>query len=83
MESQFAANGTLGIGLIHRSDAKPRINLIERVIAYIVKKSCYFEDISGSTLSGEFRTFGRGRMPAAVNPELPRIGRPPQTPLQH
>lgn len=77
-ENQFAAKGTLGIGLIHRSDVRLRVNLIERVIAYIVKKSCNFQELSGSTLSGEFHTFGRGQMPAAVNPEQPRIGRPPK-----
>lgn len=82
-ENQFAANGTLGIGLIHRFDVRLRVNLIERVVAYIVKKNCHFEELSQRTLSGEFRSFGRGKMPPAINPEQPRLGRPPRTPLQH
>lgn len=77
-EKQFAANGTLGIGLIHRSDERLRVNLIERVIGYIVKKSSHFQELSGLTLSGEFRSFGRGRMPDAIDPQLPRLGRPPE-----
>ena len=77
-ENQFAANGTLGIGLIHRSDERLRVNLIERVIGYIVKKSSHFQELSGLTLSGEFRSFGRGRMPAAIDLDQPRIGRPPK-----
>ncbi|CAM8623109.1 Inovirus Gp2 [Comamonadaceae bacterium] len=81
-ENQFAARGTLGIGLIHRSDVKLRVNLIERVVAYLVKKSSYFNEISSLTLSGRFRSFGRGEMPPPIDPEAPRRGRPPSTPLQ-
>jgi hypothetical protein len=82
-ENHFAANGTLGIGRIHRYDVRLRVNLIERVVSYIVKKSCYFSELSKSTLSGEFRAFGKGKMPPGIDATRPRLGRPPTTPLQH
>lgn len=82
-EKKFSDMGTLGIGLIHRSDVGLRVNLIERVVGYIVKKSCHFNEHSALTLSGEFRSFGRGMMPSAIDLAQPRLGRPPQTPLQH
>ncbi len=76
-KEKFASRGTLGIGMIHRNDVALRINLIERVAAYITKKSSAFDIRSGRTESGDFRTFGKSWMPKPLNPTLPRRGRPP------
>lgn len=65
-EDRFAARGELGIGLIGRHDTDLRINLIERVIAYLVKKSCIIEERSELTDSGRVRTFGRSWPPVVV-----------------
>ena len=69
--------GKLGIGMIHRNDVRLRINLIERVAAYITKKCSTFDAQSSRTESGEFRTFGKSQMPKPLDPSVPRRGRPP------
>jgi hypothetical protein len=68
---------SLGIGMIHRDNMALRINLIEKVAAYITKKCSVFDLQSGRTDSGEFRTFGKSRMPTPLDPTIPRRGRPP------
>jgi hypothetical protein len=65
-ENKFSARGELGIGLIGRHDTNLRINLIERVIAYLVKKSCIIEERSELTTSGRVRTFGCSFPPVVV-----------------
>lgn len=74
----FINTGTLGIGVIHRADHQLRVNLIERVVAYLLKKSSVFDEQSKVTVSGQFRTFGKSAMPPPIDPSQPRIGRPPQ-----
>jgi hypothetical protein len=69
--------GKLGIGMIHRDDEQLRINLIEKVAGYITKKCSTFDVYSGSTESGEFRTFGKSQMPKPIDTSVPRRGRPP------
>ena len=69
--------GCLGIGMIHRNDRDLRINLIEKVATYLTKSSTVFTIRSNSTTSGEFRTFGKSRMPKPLDPNVPRRGRPP------
>ena len=69
--------GNLGIGMIHRDDVQLRINLIEKVAAYITKKCSTFDVQSSRTESGEFRTFGKSQMPKPLDPSVPRRGRPP------
>ncbi len=76
-KDRLAMSGLLGIGMIHRDDVPTRINLIERVAAYITKKPYAWNVESGRTESGEFRTFGRSWMPQPFNPDVPRRGRPP------
>lgn len=68
--------GQLGIGMIHRDDVPLRINLIERVAAYITKKPIMFHVQSGRTESGGFRCFGRSQMPPQMDHNAPRRGRP-------
>lgn len=81
-EAKFTALGRRGIGHIHRTDFQLRVNLIERVVAYLLKKSCMFEERSGITDSGEFHTFGKTRMPPPIYPHIVRRGRPPVLPLR-
>lgn len=69
--------GCLGIGMIHRDDVPLRINLVEKVAAYLTKKCTAFDIQSGRTDSGVFRTFGKSWMPKPLNPNVPRRGRPP------
>lgn len=69
--------GKLGIGMIHRTDVRLRINLIENVAGYITKKCSTFDVQSDRTESGEFRTFGKSRMPKPIDTSVPRRGRPP------
>lgn len=76
-KKMLAQNGCLGIGMIHRSDVQMRINLIEKVAAYITKKCSIFDAESGRTESGSFRNFGRSWMPRALDITRPRRGRPP------
>lgn len=76
-KAKMNREGKLGIGKIHRDDELLRINLIERVAAYITKKSSTFDAQSDRTESGEFRTFGKSRMPKPVDTSVPRRGRPP------
>ena len=76
-EKKMARESKLGIGRIHRDDVELRINLIERVAAYITKKSSLFDAPSDRTESGEFRTFGKSRMPKPIDTSVPRRGRPP------
>ena len=75
-KKKFEFNGALGIGMVHRFDVQKRINLIEKVAPYLTKKCAEFDIQSGATESGDFRTFGRSWMPPALNPDLPRRGRP-------
>jgi len=74
---KLESEGNLGIGMIHRDDVRLRINLIEKVAAYITKKCTAFDIRSGRTDSGDFRTFGKSRMVKPLNPDMPRRGRPP------
>ena len=76
-KDRLAKQGCLGIGMIHRNDVQLRINLNEKVAAYITKKSCAFDIQSGSTQSGDFRTFGKSQMPRPLDENCPRRGRPP------
>lgn len=76
-KEDLSERGDLGIGMIHRDDKELRINLIEKVATYITKRSTVFTVRSGSTISGEFRTFGKSRMPKPLDPNVPRRGRPP------
>ena len=76
-KKMLAQNGCLGIGMIHRSDVQTRINLIERVAAYITKKCSIFDAESGRTESGSFRNFGRSWILKPVDSGSPRRGRPP------
>lgn len=77
-KEKFAAKGELGIGMIHRFDGQLRINLIERVAAYITKKSAIAHRVlSGRTQTGRFRTFGRSPLPEMQDHNVPRRGRPP------
>ena len=76
-KKKMAREGKLGIGMIRRDDVELRINLIERVAAYITKKSSTFDTPSGRTESGEFRTFGKSQMPKPIDTSVPRRGRPP------
>lgn len=76
-EKKMEREGRLGIGMIHRDDVELRINLIERVAAYITKKCSTFDVQSDRTESGEFRTFGRSWMPKPLDTSVPRRGRPP------
>lgn len=78
-KDKLAREGNLGIGMIHRDNVPARINLIEKVAAYIAKKCTAFDMPSGRTSSGEFRTFGRSWMPKPLDPNVPRRGRPPQS----
>lgn len=75
-KDRFAAEGSLGIGMIHRDDVPIRINLIEKVAAYISKKCTHFDIQSERTSSGEFRTFGKSWMPKPIDQSMPRRGRP-------
>lgn len=76
-KAEMAKLGCLGIGMIHRDDVATRINLIEKVAAYITKKCSAFDVQSGRTESGEFRTFGKSWMPKPFDSNSPRRGRPP------
>ena len=76
-KDKFSNNGTLGIGMIHRTDWKLRKNLIERVAAYITKKCCATDIRTGRTESGSFRRFGKSWMPEPIDQNQPRRGRPP------
>lgn len=76
-KERLARQGCLGIGMIHRDDVALRVNLIEQVAAYITKKSSVFDIQSGRTQSGDFRTFGKSRMPKPLDENSPRRGRPP------
>jgi Inovirus Gp2 len=76
-KKKLAREGRLGIGMIHRDEAQLRINLIERVAAYITKKCSTFDVQSDRTESGAFRTFGRSWMPKPLDTSVPRRGRPP------
>jgi hypothetical protein len=76
-KEKLERDGCLGIGMIHRDDVSLRINLIEKVAAYITKKCTVFDIQSDRTDSGEFRTFGKSRMPKPLDPNVPRRGRPP------
>ena len=76
-KERLRSMGCLGIGMISRTDVQLRINLIEKVAAYITKKCTIFDIHSGRTESGEFRTFGKTWMPKPIDPSLPRAGRPP------
>ncbi|MBG6073440.1 MULTISPECIES: inovirus-type Gp2 protein [unclassified Polaromonas] len=76
-KEKLGREGCLGIGMIHRDDVSLRINLIEKVAAYITKKCTVFDIQSDRTHSGEFRTFGKSKMPKPLDPNVPRRGRPP------
>jgi hypothetical protein len=76
-KEKMESKGKLGIGMIHRDNARLRINLIENVGGYLTKKSSTFDIQSGSTESGEFRTFGKSWMPKPIDTSVPRRGRPP------
>lgn len=76
-KAKLEREGCLGIGMIHRNDVTLRVNLIEKVAAYITKKCSVFNIQSGRTDSGEFRTFSKSRMPKPLDPNVPRRGRPP------
>ncbi|MDP1999316.1 MAG: inovirus-type Gp2 protein [Rhodoferax sp.] len=76
-KDKMAMRGNLGVGMIHRDNYLLRINLLEKVAAYITKKCTAFEIKSERTSSGDFRTFGRSRMPKPIDPNIPRLGRPP------
>lgn len=76
-KEKLKKEGCLGIGMIERDDTELRINLIEKVAAYITKKCTAFDIESGRTESGDFRTFGKSRMPKPLDPNVPRRGRPP------
>lgn len=76
-KDKLEKRGDLGIGMIHRDHVALRINLIEKVAAYITKKCSTFDIHSGNTGSGEFRTFGKSWTPKPLNPNVPRRGRPP------
>lgn len=76
-KEKFAAKGELGIGMIHRCDGQLRVNLIERVAAYITKKSAIaHRALSERTQTGRFRTFGRSSLPEPPDHYIPRRGRP-------
>ncbi len=81
-KEKLAKQGCLGIGMIHRNDVPLRINLIEKVAAYITKKCSAFDIQSGRTASGDFRTFGKSWIPKPLDPNAPRRGRPPELPDQ-
>lgn len=74
---RLSLEGCLGIGMIHRNDLHLRINLNEKVAPYITKKCTAFDIQSDRTDSGDFRTFGKSQMPKAIDPNVPRRGRPP------
>lgn len=76
-KDRLAKQGCLGIGMIHRNDVQLRINLNEKVAAYITKKCSAFDIQSGITQSGDFRTFGKSQMPKPLDENSPRRGRPP------
>jgi hypothetical protein len=76
-KAKLESQGNLGIGMIHRDNVLLRINLIEKVAAYITKKCTAFDIQSGRTDSGDFRTFGKSWMPKPLDPNIPRRGRPP------
>lgn len=76
-KEKLSREGNLGIGMIHRDDVTLRMNLIEKVAAYITKKCTAFDIKSDTTDSGDFRTFGKSRMPPPLAHNMPRRGRPP------
>ena len=76
-KKELEREGCLGIGMIHRDDVLLRINLVEKVAAYITKKCTAFDVQSGRTESGDFRTFGKSLTPKPLDPNVPRRGRPP------
>ena len=76
-KAKLKAENCLGIGMIHRDDVSLRVNLIEKVAAYITKKCKAFDVLSERTESGQFRTFGKSQTPEPLDPNVPRRGRPP------
>lgn len=76
-KEKFAQQGCLGIGMIHRDDVAKRINLIDHVAAYIVKRSSNVVIEGPDGFSERFRVFGKSRMPKPIDPNVPRRGRRP------
>lgn len=76
-KEKFAQQGCLGIGMIHRDDVTKRTNLIDHVAAYVVKQSSNVLIETADGLSGDFRVFGKSRMPKPIDPNVPRRGRRP------
>ena len=76
-KEKFARQGCLGIGMIHRDDVIKRINLIDHVAAYIVKRSSNVVIEAPDGYSERFRVFGKSRMPKPIDPNVPRRGRRP------
>ena len=76
-KEKFAQQGCLGVGMIHRDDAIKRINLVDYVAAYIVKRSSNVVIEAPDGFSEPFRVFGKSRMPKPIDPNVPRKGRRP------
>lgn len=77
-KDRLAAQGCLGIGMIHRNDFDLRNNLLEHVAGYLTMESSMPPFIqSDRTATGGFRVFGRSQLWAPVDNNQPRRGRPP------
>lgn len=80
-ERKLAKQACLGIGMIHRNDVASRINLIEKVAAYITKKRS--PDIQSTARHRVTSVpFGKSWTPKPLDPNAPRRGRPPELPDQ-
>lgn len=76
-KAEMQRQGRLGIGMIHRNDVRFRVNLVEKVAAYITKRCSNFNTHTSELEHRNFRTFGKSQMPPPLDRNLSRLGRPP------